>query len=120
MKDWPFTRVRHSFGYNTYLTPQQEQQFKTFVFKNVHPLDQQAALQGVSDYDYRGALLDSLAGMLGGNYDAHFVDTYKKPNHESFSNQSIYANQYNNPGQWVGLYNPEYINGIKAFTQRYR
>lgn len=49
------------------------------------------------DYDLRGAFSE------GADRDAngHLPDTYKKPNHPTFSNESIYA-KYGNPGHWVG------------------
>lgn len=46
------------------------------------------------DYDFRGFWKDVVKSNDGnGQYSAetHFPDTYKKPNHETFSNESKYA-----------------------------
>lgn len=41
------------------------------------------------------------------NPDAHFPDTYKYPNHPTFSNESIYSTPENPGGSWSGEnYNP--------------
>lgn len=37
--------------------------------------------------------------------EAHLPDTYKKPNHPTFSNESIYHNKKTQGGKW--LYNPK-------------
>lgn len=81
--------------------------FRRFIFRSAHPLDQQAALDGTSDYDYFG--LFNKLGKNAGQYNSntHFPDTYKKPTHPTFSNESQYA-AFGNPGFWVAN---EFIKG---------
>lgn len=51
------------------------------------------------DYDLRGAFK---AGLKPGK-DGHWPDTFKKPNHPTFSNESIYAkNAPDKAGHWEG------------------
>lgn len=63
--------------YNTLLTPEQE-----IAFRKAYPNWQ----QHIRDYDLRGAYLEGLKQ----NGIGHFSDKYKKPNHITFSDQSIY------------------------------
>lgn len=66
---------------DTRLTPEQEANFQ--VWRARLP----DHLRGSSDYDLRGAYLENAQQSA----DAHLTDRYKKPNHQTFSNQSIYA-----------------------------
>jgi len=66
--------------YDTKLPPAEEQKFQTWKAKNA-PTDSGA------DYDLRGAYKAGLNPAANG----HWPDTYKKPNHPTFSNESIYA-----------------------------
>jgi hypothetical protein len=96
-------RPRHlsqSFGeggavgddYNTELSPEDETDFQTWKGKNA-PRDSGA------DYDLRGAYKDKLQPAENG----HWPDTYKKPNHPTFSNQSKYAPAApDKAGSWDG------------------
>lgn len=48
--------------------------------------------------------------------DKHFPDTYKRPGHPTFSNESIYSTPENQGGQWTGEdYNPRgsFLSGFK-------
>lgn len=51
------------------------------------------------DYDY-------LSFFMNGEYKnykgGHFPDTYKRPNHETFSNESVYSTPENPGGYWKG------------------
>lgn len=74
-----------SFGddpvsFDTTLAPDQEAKFQTWKAANA-PKDSGA------DYDLRGAFQ---AGVTRSD-NGHFPDTFKKPNHPTFSNQSKYA-----------------------------
>ncbi len=66
--------------FETPLTPQEEAQFQIWKAQNA-PRDSGA------DYDLRGAFKAGLSPAANG----HWPDTYKKPNHPTFSNESIYA-----------------------------
>ncbi len=77
--------------YNTQLTPEEESKYREWSEKIKHQND-------VYDYDLRGAWKSGAEQADNG----HFPDTFKKPNHPTFSNQS----QYNgvdgfNGGTWV-------------------
>ena len=67
--------------YDTQLSPEQEQAYQAWKLQNA-PRDSGA------DYDLRGAFQ---AGAGPDAASGHFPDTFKKPNHPTFSNQSQYA-----------------------------
>ena len=72
--------------YNTELTPEEEVSYKEWAIKaNINPWDRGA-------YDSRGYWKDFIASGKGdiADSDGHRPDTYKKPNHPTFSNQSKY------------------------------
>jgi hypothetical protein len=82
--------------YNTPLAPEQEAQFRAWVAQNAVPFDPNAH---VTDYDMRGfwkaiqegdpraaTAVDPNDGKL------HYNDYWKTPYHESFSNESQWAN----------------------------
>jgi len=50
------------------------------------------------DYDLRGAFK---AGLTPDRKTGHWPDTYKKPNHPTFSDESRYA-KFGKPGRWEG------------------
>lgn len=76
--------------YTTQLSPEQEQAFQ--VWRARLPRD----LQNDGDYDLRGAFLSSVKadGRL------HMTDTYKKPNHMTFSDGSQYSTPHHQGGHW--------------------
>lgn len=74
--------------YNTPLTPQQEQ------FRAAYP-----NAGDLYDYDLRGAWLSGAAKAGNG----HLPDTFKKPNHPTFSTQSQYSGRDGyTGGTWMG------------------
>jgi hypothetical protein len=77
-------------GYTTELVPAAEQSYERWR-QATSPWDTGA------DYDLRGAYADGMDRDPSG----HLPDTYKKPNHPTFSDESKYA-PYGNPGHWVG------------------
>jgi len=54
-------------------------------------------LRGDQDYDLQGAFKANL--QVGEN--GHLPDTFKKPNHMTFSDQSQYSNEQTPGGSWV-------------------
>ena len=75
--------------YNTQLTPEQETKFQDWV--QTLPENQRST----RDYDLRGYFLAGLNGdenikLYNRGKDEHFLDRYKKPNHPTFSDESIY------------------------------
>lgn len=77
--------------FNTRLTPEEETRFQQWKA-------QYAPRDSGADYDLRGAFT---AGIAPDGQTGHWPDTFKKPNHPTFSNQSIYA-RYGQPGHWEG------------------
>lgn len=84
-------------NYNTKLTPEQELAFTQWV-DQISKQSNRNRIQDLNNYDLKGYF------MNGGNQDysgGHMPDTYKKPNHPTFSDQSIYHNTPNPDG---GMY----------------
>lgn len=82
--------------YNTQLSPQDEGLFRQWVGANKVPFNPDSI---VSDYDMRGfwgglQSGDPLAkqALDPNDNQMHFPDKWKTPYHETFSNQSLYAN----------------------------
>lgn len=65
--------------YNTQLTPQDEALFQAWA-------DHGGRVGDLRDYDLRGAWKSAAKEAMNG----HLPDTYKKPNHPTFSIESIY------------------------------
>jgi hypothetical protein len=80
---------RVTANFDTVLSPRDEQKFSEWKARFA-PNDSGA------DYDLRGAFKANLTPDANG----HWPDTFKKPNHPTFSNESIYANE--NAGRWLG------------------
>jgi len=79
--------------YDTKLNPQEETQFQAWKSKYA-PRDSGA------DYDLRGAFK---AGLRPDSKSGHWPDTFKKPNHPTFSDQSRYAKDRPElAGRWEG------------------
>lgn len=76
--------------FETRLTPAEETTFQQWKSRY-------APNDSGSDYDLRGAFK---AGLTPGS-NGHWPDTFKKPNHPTFSDESIYAAQ-GKPGHWKG------------------
>jgi len=93
--------------YNTKLTATQERQFQHWATENkIRKGDRRLD----SDYDMRGFWLGVMREdprAISGPDPTdegriHFTDTWKKPTHKTFSNESIYATQENYGGIWQG------------------
>lgn len=85
-------------SYDTALTPEEELQFQTWKQQN-------APRDSGFDYDLRGAYKAGVvpAGPEAGVNEGHWPDTYKKPNHPTFSTQSKYAKDRPDlAGSWNG------------------
>jgi hypothetical protein len=84
--------------YNTKLTSQEEETFQNWAKANHRQNDS-------FDYDLRGAWkADAQAAA-----DGHLPDTWKKPNHPTFSNESMYSNDQVQGGSWVKGANGDYV-----------
>ena len=72
-----------SSKYNTKLSKKDEAKFLKWAEDN-------NKLNDVYDYDLRGAWKDMQSGKMTPDERGHLGDLYKKPNHPTFSDQSIY------------------------------
>lgn len=83
-------------AWDTALSPDEEPRYQKW--KERYAPDDSGA-----DYDLRGAFK---ANVTPDPASGHWPDTYKKPNHPTFSDESVYAKQ-GNPGKWEsGKYVP--------------
>jgi len=80
-----------SSQYNTQLTPVGQALFQQQM------AGRQADMQ---DYDLQGAWAQQGGGPAGAG---HMPDTFKKPNHPTFSTGSMYAGDGNQAGTWVQM-----------------
>ncbi len=91
--------------YETKLSKQDEKEFQTWFASAkengiIHPQDNGA------DYDFRGFWTDLVKNNHSNKQystETHFPDTYKKPNHETFSVESKYAK--GNMKKYAGIWN---------------
>lgn len=79
--------------YNTQLSPADEQAFQQWMQLNSAAQNRDTS-QDLRDYDLRGAFKSGAATSENG----HLPDTFKKPNHPTFSQYS----QYNNTDGYTG------------------
>lgn len=78
--------------FNTPLSPEEEAAFQKWAGTRI---------KDTYDYDLRGAWKDIAAGKISEDDRGHLPDTYKKPNHPTFSNESIYSSKDMPGGKWV-------------------
>lgn len=76
----------YSDKFNTVLSPDEEGKYQAWATKNHREKD-------VYDYDLRGAWKELQSGTMSEDERGHLGDKYKKPNHPTFSDQSIYSGQ---------------------------
>lgn len=74
----------YSDKFNTVLSPEDEEKYQAWATENHRERD-------VYDYDLRGAWKELQSGTMSEDERGHLGDKYKKPNHMTFSNQSIYS-----------------------------
>ncbi len=105
--------------YETKLNKEEQKEFNDW-FKNakengtIHPDDKG------QDYDFKGFwkdLVKNKDGKTEFSAESHFPDTYKKPNHETFSVESKYAKgeMKKYAGSWDG---ETYIPSKKRYKNR--
>jgi hypothetical protein len=86
--------------YNTKLSPAEEAAYQQWAKANHRERD-------TFDYDMRGAW-KAMAKQAG---NGHFPDTFKKPNHPTFSDESMYAGPGLPGGHWGdGVFAPAQTN----------
>lgn len=76
----------YSDKFNTVLSPDEEAKYQAWATENHREKD-------VYDYDLRGAWKELQSGTMSEDERGHLGDKYKKPNHPTFSDQSIYSGQ---------------------------
>lgn len=82
-----FEEIRKFYkeNFNTQLSPDEEFRFHSWADELGQKLGRDM-LEDLEDYDLRGAFKDGAAAGENNN----FTDRFKKPNHPTFSNESIY------------------------------
>lgn len=105
----------YSSRYNTKLTPEQEQTFTNWMWNNSQKIGR-SLWPDLYNYDLRGYFLQG--GQIAGG---HLPDTFKKPNHPTFSDQSMYSGidsyvggrwQRSPNGQWMFFRGPSSLYSI--------
>lgn len=94
----------YSNKYNTSLSTAEEAKYGAWATKNGRGKDSY-------DYDMRGAWKEMQTKGNLQSSNGHFPDTYKKPNHPTFSDQSKYNGS---EGKMGGKWGNE--NGVDTFT----
>jgi len=86
-------------NFNTQLTPEQEKEFQSWL-KEESKRQRRDISFDLEDYDIRGFWLNKEKTDSRG----HRPDKWKKPNHPTFSSESVYHNTANEifGGKWVG------------------
>jgi hypothetical protein len=84
--------------FNTALSPVQEQKFLAWARST-------GRIGDTEDYDLRGAWKAGVRPAANG----HLPDTYKKPNHPTFSQESQYSPPGQTGGQWIQAPNGKWI-----------
>lgn len=93
--------------FDTPLNPEEEVAFQQWKAKF-------APQDSGEDYDLRGAFK---ANLQSDAQTGHWPDTFKKPNHPTFSVESQYAGS-GNPGTWTGPNHDQFVPGANMdFTQ---
>jgi len=107
-------------NYNTTLPQMDEFQFRQWLADKQVPFDPNASNQ---DYDMRGywqGLMQqnprAMSGVNANDGKLHFSDTWKTPYHQSFSNESKYANP--NAPQWINDSQLAAPNGRIVFDEK--
>lgn len=99
--------------FETYLNPNEEIAFMNW-FQNAKRAGVVYSEDSGQDYDFRGYWKDMVAGEKGlgiHSAETHFPDTYKKPNHPTFSTDSIYAQgEYAQYAQYAGTWSGDTFN----------
>jgi hypothetical protein len=87
--------------YNTELSPAEEQQFRDWASRQ-RAQAQRNPLADMYDYDIKGWWKEH-GGQDLGAAGTHLTDQYKKPNHPTFSDESIYHGvDGHEGGHWGG------------------
>ena len=78
-------------SFNTQLSPEEEKKFQSWVAQESEKAGYDKSMD-LENYDLRGAWKEIQQGDMAEDDRGHLGDKYKKPNHPTFSDQSIYHN----------------------------
>ena len=98
--------------YDTELTPNEQQEYNSWV-KTMQATGKMAPGNERYDYDMQGFFKNEVLPQTevgkSGSAETHFIDTYKKPNHRTFSNESKYYDKDTKKyaGNWKAYYEKE-------------
>jgi hypothetical protein len=88
--------------FNTPLTPEEETEFQSWAGKTSKSLGRNI-LRDIEDYDLRGQWKNEYASTDDvPEKGKHGPDSFKKPNHPTFSNESVYSGKKTKYGVFVG------------------
>jgi hypothetical protein len=88
-------------NFNTDLSAQDEKKFQKWLDKTSKNKGRDVSLDLIT-YDLRG-FWKSGGGKFSETPEAHATDKFKKPNHITFSDESVYHNTENpRGGKWIG------------------
>ena len=107
MDNWLTQSSEETF--NTELSEEEEKQFRLWILntRRSYGID---LLPDLNSYDLRGYWKSQDPGMDAfAQRKGHAPDTYKKPSHPTFSNESIYSSDKIPGGSW------EYKDGKEIF-----
>lgn len=96
--------------FNTPLSPDEERRFREWL-KTLPP-----RLRSTEDYDLRGAWKANAQAAANG----HLPDTWKKPNHPTFSQESQYSRAAQQGGSWQDAGGERFNYWASPANQRYR
>ena len=97
-----YSQADFSSKFNTSLTPDEEGRYQEW-------LKTEGRKDDVYDYDTRGFWKEMSNGGLGVASNGHLSDKYKKPNHPTYSNESIYKLDGYTPGYWSKNSNGSFV-----------
>jgi hypothetical protein len=110
--------------YNTTLSAEEEKQFTAWAQDLSKALGRDV-LSDTVDYDLRGAFTKGVAP----SENMHFPDTFKKPNHPTFSQESIYSGvdgyiggawEQDQAGKWKYFASPTNVYDEEALKKYFK
>jgi hypothetical protein len=102
--------------YNTPLSAPEEQQFQVWI-GHLSAAKGYNAQMDLRDYDLRGAFKAGVTADARG----HLTDEWKKPNHPTFSDESIYNGKDGNEGgKWIQAPNGQWAYKASTTNLKFR
>lgn len=95
-----------------------DKEFKEWYNRNTLEGQNNIPYSNELDYDYYSFYKNGEYKNRNYNIKKHFPDTYKRPNHKTFSKESIYSTKENPGGTWRGnIFIPPYQNGGEVTSE---